>query len=1273
MSCSFFKTSARRVASLMVAALTLVAVPAYAAITVNSGPTFSAADSADQGGRCRLNMKFNITPGTDPDKFRLAVFYDGVLSQNRRDIDATGSAPIDYSEFVDVSSGTADLPTTGQAVTLAVLERQDGNNNGVLASTAITANDVLAIGNGTNYCKTLADAMGGASTNTAPTANAGPDQDLTLPAGATITLDGTGSTDPEDDTLTYSWSQTAGPTVTLSDVTAAMPTFSAPNADAALTFELVVNDGALASPVDSVTVNYTLAAGNLAPIADAGPDQTLTAAAGSTITLDGTGSTDPESKPITYEWTQTSGPTVTLNDRFASSPTFNSPDADATLVFSLVVNDGDLVSDPDSVTINFTLAVANTAPTADAGDDQTLTAAAGSTITLDGSGSTDPENDSLTYMWSQTSGPNVTLSDATAVMPTFSAPDADAVLTFELIVNDGEFASPADSVAINFTLAIGNSTPTADAGEDQVLTAEAGSTISLDGSGSTDPENDVLTYLWSQTSGPTVTLSDATAVSPNFSAPDADAVLVFELVVNDGEFSSPADSVTINFTLAIANTAPTANAGPDQTVTAEQGATLALDGSGSTDPENDDLTYMWTQTSGTMVTLSDATAAMPTFSAPDADAVLVFSLVVNDGELASAADTVTLNYTAIPPNNAPVADAGPDQTLMAAAGTAVTLDGSGSSDADDNTLTYSWTQTSGPTVTLSGANTVSPTFNAPSEDGALVFSLIVNDGEDDSAADTVTVTFTVDEAPVATASVSAETVDSGGLVTLDGSSSTDAENATLTYSWTQTGGPDVTLSDATAASPTFTAPEVDAATALIFQLVVNDGMSDSAPATVTVNVQPTGSVTVAVTTQGGDGVFDFTSTLSDLSRTLTTSGGNGQFVATDIGAGSYTLTLNDPSNSGFAITDLSCSNSSSSVDVSARQASIVLGAGEDVTCTFSAVNSRNIASEQIRNMMVQRGTLLLANQPDMSRRKERLNGGSSGGSVQVAGLTMPGSGKLPLSASLTSNGGTFSTSLAQMRGSSSGKGSFDIWAEGTFANLDAARDEGNFSLWSVGVDYLVSDNLLIGVMGQHDEFNSNNLVRNNIAVDGDGYLVGPYVTARVMDNLYVDGRVAWGTSDNSISPLGTFVDEFDTDRFLASGSISGSMRLTETLSIVPTLTARHLGETQNAYTDSLGVDILEQDISLTEISFSPRVEYAKEIDKGWGLNSFVAVEGIYSAGDDYKVLMENEFRARIEGGATISDPDSGLRIGLSVFSDGIGSDDFSSEGFRLSVAFVPSR
>ena len=486
--------------------------------------------------------------------------------------------------------------------------------------------------------------------------------------------------------------------------------------------------------------------------------------------------------------------------------------------------------------------IPNRLPVADAGTVQSVSS--GSTVTLDGSGSSDADGQNLSYTWSQIGGTSVMLSDATAAMPTFTAPaisggSSTEVLTFRLVVNDTIEDSLEDTVVITIT-APANTVPTADAGTAQSVSS--GSTVTLDGSGSSDAEGDTLIYAWSQVGGSTagITLSDATAAMPTFTAPtlsigDSNVVLTFRLVVNDNGGSTE-DTVVITIT-APANTVPVADAGTAQTVLS--GATVTLDGSGSSDAEGDTLIYAWSQVGGPTagITLSDATASMPTFTAPtlsigDSNVVLTFRLVVNDNG-GSTEDTVVITITA-PVNTVPIADAGTAQSVSS--GSTVTLDGSGSSDAEGDTLIYAWSQVGGPTagITLSDSTASMPTFTAPTlsigaSNVVLTFRLVVNDNGG-STEDTVVITITapVNTVPTADAGVD-QNVDSGATVTLDGSGSSaeDSGQSLVSYTWTQLSGPNVTF---TPNSPTitFTLPNTLAETDILtFGLVVNDGHADS--------------------------------------------------------------------------------------------------------------------------------------------------------------------------------------------------------------------------------------------------------------------------------------------------------------------------------------------------------------------------------------------------------------------------------------------------------------
>jgi hypothetical protein len=265
---------------------------------------------------------------------------------------------------------------------------------------------------------------------------------------------------------------------------------------------------------------------------------------------------------------------------------------------------------------------------------------------------------------------------------------------------------------------ITNQTPVANAGVDQVVFTNL--LVTLDGSGSYDPDNNYpLAYIWSQVSGIPVILVNPATVSASFVAPSQPAILVFQLIVTDslGAVSAP-DYVVVT---AI-NASPIANAGPDQAVSAL--STVTLDGTGSFDPDgNLPLTYQWFQTSGPGVALSNPLAPQPTFAAPPMPCVLTFDLIVTDSlSGASVPDSVTITVQ----NQAPVANAGPDQTVIVS--TSVTLDGTASYDPDGHLpLTFLWTQTGGPLVVLNNPALASPTFLSPSTQVTLTFSLVVTD------------------------------------------------------------------------------------------------------------------------------------------------------------------------------------------------------------------------------------------------------------------------------------------------------------------------------------------------------------------------------------------------------------------------------------------------------------------------------------------------------------------------------------------------------------------
>jgi len=634
-----------------------------------------------------------------------------------------------------------------------------------------------------------------------PIANAGANQ--TVPTKTEVTLDGTGSTDPNGSPLTYQWIQTGGTPVTLSGDNTPKPTFTSPTSSTTLTFELTVTNNQDLSDSDTMTVTVT------------NPGETLNVEGGDKITLSCSSQSQSESN-LTFNWTQTSGPQVILINPTSPNPVFVAPNVTTVVTFQVVITNIQNISTTEIVTVDIVAVDENLPPTANAGQPQTVTT--GSTVTLNGSASSDPQGQTLTYAWIQTSGTAVTINGANTVKPTFVAPNTAGNLTFQLTVTNTQKLSDSDSVTIQ-VVEPNNVPPVANAGPDQNVTS--GDTVTLDGSASSDPNNSTLTYAWTQTAGTAVTLTGANAAKPTFVAPNTAETLTFQLTVTNTAGLSSQDTTNVT----VSNAQPIANAGPDQTV--DGGATVTLNGSTSSDPQGQPLTYAWTQTAGTAVTLSDPNSATPTFVAPNTVEKLTFELKVTNTAGLSSQDTteVTIN------NTPPIANAGPDQTVSG--GATVTLDGSGSSDPQGQTLTYAWTQTSGTAVTLTGSNTAKPTFTAPGDVETLTFELTVTDTLGLSAKATTNVSIS-NAVPVADAGPD-QNVDSGDTVTLDGSASSDPDNDTLTYAWTQTAGTAVTLSDPNSPAPTFTAPNTTET--LTFQLTVEDGKGGSNSDSVDISVQ----------------------------------------------------------------------------------------------------------------------------------------------------------------------------------------------------------------------------------------------------------------------------------------------------------------------------------------------------------------------------------------------------------------------------------------------------
>lgn len=386
-------------------------------------------------------------------------------------------------------------------------------------------------------------------------------------------------------------------------------------------------------------------------------------------------------------------------------------------------------------------------------------------LQFDGSGSSDPDGDILTYSWDF--GDTTTATGAT---PTHVY-SADGNYTVTLTVSDGSLSSTATT-----SVSIVNSSPLANAGGP--YSGAHNIALQFDGSGSSDPNGDSLVYYWDfgdTTSG--------TGINPSH-VYSVDGVYTVALTVSDGSLSNVSTA-----TVTIVNTSPLANAGGPYSGT--HNVALQFDGSASSDPNGDALVYSWDfgdTTSGTGIN--------PTH-VYNADGIYTVTLTVSDGGLTNSA-TTTVNIS----NTIPVANAG--GPYSAKVGYAIQFDATSSSDVNNDPLSYTWDFGDGNSGT--GAN---PSHIYTSV-GVYNASLVVNDSFGDSIAAIASVTIVANKEPVANAG-SDQTVVRGSLVTLDASASHDPDGTVVSYRWEQiSGNPPVTLTNANEPIATFTAPNAGA-------------------------------------------------------------------------------------------------------------------------------------------------------------------------------------------------------------------------------------------------------------------------------------------------------------------------------------------------------------------------------------------------------------------------------------------------------------------------------
>ena len=369
--------------------------------------------------------------------------------------------------------------------------------------------------------------------NQPPVAVAG--ASFSIDEGDPGSLDGSSSSD-DVGIASFSWSQILGPDAALVDQGDGQASFTAPSvgeAGATLTFRLTVTDGE--GLEDSADIVVTVANVNQPPVAVAGNSFSIDE--GNSGSLDGSSSSD-DVAIASFAWSQILGPDAGLVDQGDGQASFTAPsvgEAGATLTFRLTVTDGAGLGDSDDIVV--TVANVNQPPVALALADPAVLS--GSSITADGSSSSDSDGSIDSFTWSRVSGPNVTIANSANGVVAISAPAVDRrqSLKLQLLVVDDLGASASDIVTVDI---FPNASLVARAGRDREIGANQ--VAELRGHGALVP---LARIEWSQTEGDSVQIENADQLNAEFLAPAADATLIFQLEIEDIFGRTAQDSVLL--------------------------------------------------------------------------------------------------------------------------------------------------------------------------------------------------------------------------------------------------------------------------------------------------------------------------------------------------------------------------------------------------------------------------------------------------------------------------------------------------------------------------------------------------------------------------------------------------------------------------------------------------------------------------------------------------------------------------------------------------------
>ena len=485
--------------------------------------------------------------------------------------------------------------------------------------------------------------------------------ETTVVLGAEVVADGRGSYDAEDaptgdadgTALVYDWNLTSAPAASLLTDANLTPSDSSatpslrPDALGDYALTMVVRDSDRHWSEVAARLELHVLKPNDLPVADAGMDQSVTI--GTVVELNGTASHDPDGVIVGWEWNASvpNPAPVALTGNNTTVASFTAPATVGVYAFTLrVLDDNGSWSAPDEVTVTVALPP-NVPPVAVAGVD--VGARAGERIELDGSASYDPDGAVVAWEWNCTSHPGLALVNGTTASVSFVPAEAgDHILTLRVQDDRGDW-SPEDTVMVRVVALDVNIPPVADIEGPTTVLVHVNDNVALSGATSRDPDGTVVEWLWNCTTH-TVTFTGQGTSSVSF-VPAAAGHYSITLAVRDdnGTWSLSEDAVVVSVAVR-PNLPPVAVVtGPSGTVLT--GDTVALDGSGSHDPDGTIASWSWAAAAPPTVEFSGQGTSSIAFT-PEQPGSYTFTLWVTDDQGAQGAPA-TLTVTVVQRNRPP--------------------------------------------------------------------------------------------------------------------------------------------------------------------------------------------------------------------------------------------------------------------------------------------------------------------------------------------------------------------------------------------------------------------------------------------------------------------------------------------------------------------------------------------------------------------------------------------------------------------------------------------